>query len=223
MRPGASIAIILAAAATSCADGPHVEARYAPEFTPKPGKIAILGAFQGGRMSSDAWIPIGPRIGSALGHTTCEAAFGEKLKRADQELYEKIDAEVAENGITDEMLDRLAPKTDADLIMTVTVLGRSQRAVTPSAASQDPTMPGYRPGAAGGNVARGRSTRGKTMEWRGTEIHASLFSVKLHRSVGKITLRFGGSNFDAGIGVFAAKLGAELPGSTCAAWAWDAK
>src|SRR4051812_26072822 len=109
----ASIPILFATCAISCADGPHIEARYAPEFTPGPSKIAVLGAFQGGRMSADSWAPFAPRISSALGRSTCEAAFGEKLKRVDQELYEKIDADVAENGITDEMLARLAPKTDA--------------------------------------------------------------------------------------------------------------
>lgn len=218
MRLPLTLAIPVALSAISCVDGPHFEARYAPEFTPGPAKVAVLGAFHHGRLSAESWYPLGPRVSSALGGSTCEAAFGEKLKRADPDLYDKIDADVIENGITDEMLNQLAPKSGADLIMTITIHGRVDRAMTPAATSQDPTLPGYRPGAAGGNPGRMRQSRGRVVEWRGIEISASLFSVKLHRSVGRITLRHPGNNADAAIAAFAAKLGAELPGSTCREW-----
>lgn len=214
------LAISLALSAASCADGPHADVRYAPEYTPGPAKIAVLGAFTHGRLSAESWYPLAPRVSSALGRTTCDAAFGDKLKRADPELYEKIDADVTENGITDEMLDRIAPKSGADLIMTITIHGRIDRSMTPAATSQDPTIPGYRPGAAGGNPGRGRQSRGRVMEWRGIEMSASLFSTKLHRSVGRITLRYPGSNADAAVTAFAAKLGMELQGSKCQDWSW---
>lgn len=224
MRFCLPFAIPLALAASSCADGPRIEARYAPEFTPGRSTIAVLGAFHGGRLSADSWYPLAPHVSSALGRSKCDAAFGDTLKQADPELYEKIDADVAENGITDEMLARLAPKTDADVIMTFTVHGTLKRAVAPSSAgARDPMMPGYRSATAASNPGRGRRGRGRVVEWRGVEIAASLFSVKLGRSVGRITLRYGGSNVEAGLGVFASRLGAELPGSTCRGWQWAAK
>lgn len=211
-----SLWILLVASPLACAETPRIEARYAPEFTPGPTSVAILGAFHAGRLSAESWSPLSARVSGAFGTTSCEVAWSDALKTADPDLHAKIDEEVAENGITDEMLGRLAPKTDAELIVTVSVLGRIERSAAPSA-GEDPTLPGRRPGAMGGMRGRSRG-RGKVIVWRGIELAASLFSVKLRRGVGRITLRHPGTNMDEAARLFAEKLHAELGGSTCRAW-----
>jgi len=211
---GAALAL-LASAASGCDDLPAVVVRYAPEFTPSRAPVAVFGVFQGGRMSASAWQPLSAKLSAALGRAACPVAFGEALQHADLDLYTSIDEDVAENGVTDELLAKLAPKTDAELLVTFSVHGRVEQARTP-AVGDDPTLPGHRPGASGG--ARGHRRSGKALTFAGIEMSASLFSVKLHRSVGRITVRYAGTSVDEAATAFAAKVGEELAGSTCRDW-----
>jgi hypothetical protein len=142
-------------------------------------------------------------------------AFSDALRNADLDLYTQLDEDVAENGITDEMLAKIAPRTDAELLVTISVHGKVEQARTP-AVGEDPTLPGHRPGAGGG--ARRQRHGGKTVTFAGIEMSASLFSVKKQQSVGRITVRYAGTNLEEAIGQFAAKVGEELAGSTCRDW-----
>lgn len=220
----ALLGVTAAAFTTSCEGGTQFAVRYAPEFTPGRHTVAIFGVFQGGRMSSEAWYPLSARVSGALGRPTCPIVFGDALKRADVELYGKIDEDVAANGVAEEILESVAPKTDAEVIVTLSVHGRVRNARAPVIGDDptaqgrrpDPTMPGRRPGAAGGGqLRRGRPN---VVTWNGLELSASLYSVKLKRAVGRITLHYQGSNVDEAVTLFADKLRDELPGSTCRDW-----
>jgi hypothetical protein len=219
----ATIAALASSVLASCGDGTFSQARYAPGFSPKGAKVAVFAVFQGGRLHRDAWAPISFKLSPALGKPSnvgCEAAFGEKMKQADVELYAQLDQDVAENGVSDEIVARLADKTDAELIVTVSVHGRVERAKSPSI-GEDPSMAGHRPGAGGGRRAP-RNTRG-VWEKTGMELSASLFSVKEKQSVGRISVLYQGNSVEEAITAFAAKVGAELPGSACTGWRFEPK
>jgi hypothetical protein len=53
------------------------------------------------------------------------------------------------------------------------------------------------------------------------EVSASLFSVRLHRSVAFVGMTYSGSSTDEALKKFADKLRAEMPGSACSGWKWD--
>jgi hypothetical protein len=216
----ATIAALASSLLASCGDGTFAQARYAPGFTPKGAKVAIFGVFQAGRLNREAWTPISVKLSPALGKPSCEAGFGEKMKQADVELYAQLDQDVAENGVSDEIVARLAEKTDAELIVTVSVHGRVERAKSPSI-GEDPSMAGHRPGAGGGRRAQ-RNAR-PVWEKAGMELSASLFSVKEKQSVGRISVLYQGNSVDEAIAAFAAKVGAELPGSACVGWRFEPK
>jgi len=55
------------------------------------------------------------------------------------------------------------------------------------------------------------------------EMSASLFSVRDHRSVGLVSMQYSGPSVDDAVSKLAAKLGVELPGSTCSGWNWGAQ
>ncbi|APR77867.1 Hypothetical protein A7982_03214 [Minicystis rosea] len=221
------IGMALAASVASCEGGTQFAVKYAPEFAPGRKSVAIFGVFQAGRMSQDAWMPLSGRVSGVLGRpsSSCPVAFSDALKNADAELYEKLDEEVAQNGIADDIIDLVAGKTDAEVIMTVSMHGRIDRGKTPSV-GDDPTvsgartaaMPGQRSRAEAGAARRRHRGGGTTMAWHGLELSASLYSVKLKRSVGRIAMRYSGSNIDEAVTLFAQKIGAELPGSTCREW-----
>lgn len=215
-----TLAALAASLLVSCGDGTFAQARYAPGFTPGRASVAVLGVFQAGRLNREAWGPISAKLSPALGKPGCEAAFGEKMKQADVELYAQLDQDVAENGVSDEIVARLADKTDAELIVTVSVHGRVERAKSPSI-GEDPSMAGHRAGAGGGRRAP-RNPRG-AWEKTGMELSASLYSVKEKQSVGRISVLYQGHSVEEAIAAFAAKVGSELPGSTCNGWRFEAK
>ena len=219
------LAVVIAFSAVSCEGGTQYAVRYAPEFAPGRTTVAVFGVFQGGRMSPQAWYPLSARVSAALGGTSCAPAFGDALKRADTELYAKLDEEVAANGVADEIVETVAGKTDAEVIVTLSVHGRVQHAKAPALGEDptaqrrsDPTMGGRRSGAAGGGQHRRSRARG--VAWPGLEISASLYSVKLKRSVGRISMHYGGASVDEAVTLFTNRLRQELGGSTCRGWAW---
>ncbi|MFT3772056.1 MAG: hypothetical protein QM820_42155 [Minicystis sp.] len=225
---GSWIGIALALSTASCEGGTQYAVKYAPEFTPGRSTVAVFGVFQAGRMSPEAWLPLSARVSSTLGRTSCPVGFGDALRKADTDLYEKLDEEVAQNGIADDVIDEVATKTDAEVIMTLSVHGRVQHAKAPSvgddqsvSGARTAPMPGQRSRSEAGNARRRHRGGGQTVAWNGLELSASLYSVKLKRSVGRITLYYAGTSVDEAITMFAKKLGEELPGSTCAEWKWS--
>lgn len=222
IQPRILLGIALAASAASCEGGTQATARYAPDFSPAQKSVAVFGVFQAGRMSPEAWQPLSAKVSAALHHEgPCPAAFGEALRRADADLYAKIDEDVAQNGVADEIVETVAGKTDADLIVTFSVHGRAQSGRAPSVADgrgrfADPAMAGRRAGEAGGGLRRHGRSRG--VSWSGLEISASLYSVKEKRSVGRIAIQHAGGNVEEAVTLFAKKLSEELSGSTCRGW-----
>src|SRR5580693_3573386 len=109
MRPPPLLAGLLLALVASvcaaCSDVGNVNLKMAPGFTPNHDSVSVLGVFRDGRMSSDAWTPIGPPLSTALGEVgdLCEVAYGDRLQQERPELFTFLEEDTRMNGITEEI------------------------------------------------------------------------------------------------------------------------
>ena len=223
---------------SGCSDAAQITTRYAPTFTHAPHTLSLLGVYKDGRMNPDVWEQIGPGLSAPLGGK-CSAGY-DTLVTSNPELSGTIDDYARANGISDELLDQLGPAATGELILVVTVaghVGQKEQDLpdTSAVTAGSPSMAGSKYGGAGGMGGRGGmgpTTRGATGAMRrphaladgnAFEMSASLFSVKEHRSVGMVSMGYSGPSVDDAVSKLAARLGVELPGSSCAGWDWSAK
>lgn len=217
-------------AAISCAgEDAELTARFAPEMQHAPrATIAVLGVLKGGRMSADAWTDLSPAISAALGGSACAAAFDDKL---DARLASAVDHHARENGVTNELFRAFAGATTADLILLVETSGQLPASSAPGNAPPAPLGGGLAPTAGrgmGGGMPSGgaRHAMGPPPEDDGTrdalEMSASIYSARLGRSVGTVTMRYTGKSAEDAVHRFARKLGTALEGTRCAPWKSDA-
>jgi hypothetical protein len=217
--------LLLAAATASCADDASVNVKYAQGYTPGRASVSVLGVFRDGRMSVEAWTSLGPLVSSSLGASTadvCEVAFSERLQHQNEELFTSIDAEVRNEGITEDLLTKLAPRAQGDLILTITVHGAI--AATAPDTTRSPPPRGAPPGPSMG--ARGRSPRGagtyrevpRGTSARPLELSASLFSISRHQQVAKLSMSYTGTSVEEASRRFATEVGAMVPGGSCKGW-----
>jgi hypothetical protein len=215
-------ATAVALAAASCADDASVNVKYAQGYTPARASVSVLGVFRDGRMSVDAWTPMGPVLSSALGASTaevCETAFGERLQHENEELFSSLDAEVRNEGITEDLLTKLAPRAQGDLILTITMHGAIAAAEAPARAPRSAPPPAPMGG-------RSRGPRGGTIReappygtsGRALELSATLFSVSKHQQVARLSMSFPGSKLEEATRRFATEVGAMIPGGSCKGW-----
>jgi hypothetical protein len=217
----------------ACSSDVQFNARYASDFAPGAHTVSVLGVFKDGRMSSDAWDDIGPRLSAPFG-ATCETAYG-TLIASDQVLSGVIDDFVRANGPSDDLLEQLTPAATGDLILVVTVAGHV--AAKPGGlpdtgqvmgGSPSVSGTGYRSnrGSAGAPYRGGMTSPGRRRIFEdgdAFEMSASLYSVRAHRAVGMVSMKYAGRSVDEAIAHLAAKMGEGLPGSRCAGWDWKAR
>ncbi len=225
VRSWFGIGILLGAA--GCADGgADFTVKHAPEFSTSNTKVSVFGIFKDGRMTPESWDAIGVRLSRPLGKTSaCEVAYSEKLATTTPALSSAVDDYARANGVTDDLLDQFAPMAKGDAILLITIAGHPPQ---PIAASSLPTQtPSQSPRNMGGR--RGSSqmsapARDPHPTDRSVfEVSATLFSVRLHRSVGVVSMTYSGASVDEAIDKFTARLTEELPGASCTDWNWDAK
>jgi hypothetical protein len=216
-------ALALSLATASCAEGSaDFHAKYEPDFAPAPTTVSVFGAFHEGRMSREAWDKIGPPVSAMLGQKACDVGYGDRLSTDRPELYAAVDASVRDEGITEELLERLAASAEGDTLLVVTLSGQTFRTRDIDERAQ---RNGGIGGRAGGNQMRNAPPRSGT--GRGAEVHeigisGTLFSVKRHRSIARLSMTYTGTNLDDAIGKFVARMGPLVPGSSCKGWRWGA-
>jgi hypothetical protein len=208
---------------------------FAPDFTPVHHKVSVLGVFKDGRMSSEAWDAIAARIGSSMGGTKCEAAYAEIATSPNHALFTAIDEYTQANGPTDDLLAKIAPAAQGDLVLIVIVAGKlptpdnikvqNETNRPPGSAN---SMGGGGRGAPGGTLggmrnAGGPMFRGDPAAVDRLDLTASFFSVPKAASVALVALQYSGETIDDAVQRFTTRLSATLPGATCAGWNWEAK
>jgi hypothetical protein len=131
-------ALVLGLASASCADESSVSVKYAPGYKPGPATVSILGVFRDGRMSLDTWSAMASPVSTALGAMVdrCEPAFGERLRHENDELFTSLDDETRNNGITEDLLAKLAARAQGDVILFITVHGHVGETYTDKRGSQ---------------------------------------------------------------------------------------
>lgn len=84
---------------------------------------STFGVFRNGQMSDEAWSELEPSISSAFHRTSCQAGFGNALRKADPEFVAIIEDSARANGITNELLDKVAPHAEGDSIIVFQIYG----------------------------------------------------------------------------------------------------
>jgi hypothetical protein len=203
----------------ACASELGLRVEQAPEFTPQSGaKISVFGVFRDGRMDEKAWLPLEPKLAEAFGgKRTCELGYGKRLRDGDNALLHQVDHLVRENGIDDDVLEKVAPAAQGDFILVLMLYkkvpelhdgGVRMRAVA------TPMGMGRRGGRAPSRYAPAVDDE------HVFELSASLFSRAAHKLVAQVDLRYTGEDLDAAMAGFAKKLETVVPGATCAGWNW---
>jgi hypothetical protein len=216
-------ALVLSLATASCAEGSaDFHAKYEPDFAPAPTTVSVFGAFHEGRMSREAWDKLGPRVSTMLGQKTCEVGYGERLSAERPELFAAVDESVRDEGITEELLARLATSAEGDAILVITLSGQTFR-------TRDIDERALRNGSlgAGANGNRMRNAPPRSSPRVGAEVHeigisGTLFSVRRHRSMARLSMTYTGTNLEDAIGKFVIRMGPLVPGSSCKGWRWGA-
>jgi hypothetical protein len=224
---GGSIFVVVASLAVgACADADtQFSVKYAPSFQKQP-TLSILGVFREGRMSPETWEDIGPKISGAFGGGTCPIGYDAKLLSDKRTLAEEIDDYTRANGVTDDLLDQLAPAASGDAVLVVTVSGRPiplhADGGLQAASAPPPPGPGRAMGGRGGggpmNSGTPTSLPRYTIDRNAFEMTASLFSPRDHRSVALVTMGYSGHSGAEALQRFVAKLHEAFPNVTCAGW-----
>src|SRR5271170_8131476 len=111
------VPLTVAACAVSDAD---FSVRYAPTFPRGGMTVSVLGVFREGRMSPETWDDIGPKISTAFGRGLCPTGYDTKLIADHSDLAAAIDDYTRANGVTDDLLDQLAPAASGDAVLVIT-------------------------------------------------------------------------------------------------------
>jgi hypothetical protein len=217
--------LLLASSTAACADDASVRVKVAEGFTPGPTNVSVLGVFRDGRMSVDAWGPIAIPLSAAIGGLNmCEPAFSARLQRENEPLFASIDEEAKSDGITEDLLIKLAPSAQGDQILAITMHGSLGGSTDKASGLSTPqaTAPQTR-GMGGMRGNRGMQQREPTVRGpapKALELSATLFSARLHQPMARVTLVYTGTSVDEAIRQFTAEIAKLVPGSACKGWSW---
>jgi hypothetical protein len=232
-RLGASLAALASVALLvlgGCASDAQFTTRVAPELGPGRHTVSVLGVFKDGRMNDEAWGAIAPGLSAVFG-SACPALYGAQLAKEKPALSEAIDDYARANGVSEELLDQLAPAAGGDLILVVTLAGRVTKskgggADTSSVSGGGPATSRSGAGPMSGLNGGHQSILPPGVEGNGggggLELSASLFSVRLHRSVALVAMQYTGDSVDDAVRKLAAKIAAAIPATACAGWSSSA-
>lgn len=226
-RLGVSLAPLALLALGACTSDAQFTTRVAPELGQGRHTVSVLGVFKDGRMNDEAWGAIAPRLSAAFG-AACPALYGAQLAKEKPALSEAIDDYARANGVGEELLDQLGPAAGGDLILVLHVAGRVS--TSKGGGADTSSVSGATPATSRSGVGPMSSFGHRSIlppgvevtGGGGLELSSSLFSVRLHRSVALVALKYSGDSADEAVGKLAARLAATIPGSTCGGWNWSA-
>lgn len=208
-----ALALLLSMFAGCADDAPNVRVETAAGFaSPRGASVSIFGAFHDGRMSVDSWRTLSPSISRAFGKGACDAAWGDAMREQAPDLAELVDQSTRENGITDDLLEKVAPRAMGDYVMTIVVY----RYIPKSRTQRVQRAPQARMGRRG--MSRMQGSYPAADESHVFELTAGFWSVHEKKLVAEVDLRYEGDDLDVATAAFVAKLRALLPGATCVGW-----
>lgn len=218
---------LLAVALTVCAcGGVDVTAQRAPNYVPREVTVSVLGVFKNGRMDAAAWNDWAATIDAAVGDRACAPAFDEGMEKAAPTLFSDIDETTRQDGITDEMLDRVAPSALGDAILVMEVFGtppqmkKSESAEPPPQPAPPPQSLGRRKGRGmrGGAPASAPPREPKRDEF---DVSIGVYSIRERQVLASVQMHTdAGASADA-LRKLSEKLRETLHGARCAGWTWQ--
>jgi hypothetical protein len=226
----AGLVFIAAFAATACADNAF-SVQYAPDYRPGAANISFFGVYQDGRVNGSSWDQFGTRFTHSFVGAPCEVMYSEGLAAQNPELANAIDSYARNDGVTDDLLEKIAPMAKGDLIGVISISGHPPQPL-PDAGKVAPAAPtrnygggGKRGGGLGnmGGGGGGSSYVETPTDHNVFEIAATLYSVKAKQSVGVVAMAYTGSSVNDALEKFTAKFQIETAGSRCSGWSWDVK
>ncbi len=216
-----SLALFLLAGATSCGESSaSTSVKYASDFRPGATTVSMFGTFRDGRLDQEFGALVGPALASSFGRHRCETAYGAELAHRNADLYNALDEQAKSDGITDELLGKVAPMAEGALILVVSVHG----AAAPRSfggAEVDPGAMG--PQASARGAPRNRIPAGALRRYGakgGLVMTASFYSVRLGRGVARMTMNYEGPSVEDAVRRFGEELAKVVPGSTCRGFRW---
>ncbi|HVW25654.1 MAG TPA: hypothetical protein VHC69_09805 [Polyangiaceae bacterium] len=221
---------MLALALTTCACGADVTTYRAPNYAPRRVTLSVLGVFKNGRMDAAAWNDWAPTIADATGDETCTAAFDDRMEKAAPALFNELDESTRQDGVTDEILDRVAPSALGNAIMILEVFGRP----TPMKKAEDvEASPQQAPPASAPLSGRGRG-RGRLgganqsaarngPPTDALEVSIGVYSIRDQQVIASVQMHpDAGESADA-LQKLSEKLRETLHGAKCAGWIWQSR
>jgi hypothetical protein len=208
--------VVLGVSSFGCDDSFQVQ--HAAEF-PRGGgtSISVFGVYRDGRLAPEAWDLFRSRLAPLFGTSPCEPGYPDILTPSGTPALQAVDDWSRANGVTDELLDKLSVTAKGNLVLLVTMTGRPGAKPESGQGVQGPS-----PVAAPMRGAAGRRgsapPKGPAAEAPSFEAVGILFSPKAHKSVAAIRMTYTGQSLEDALDRFMARLGAELPRSTCAGW-----
>jgi len=221
----AGVAAIACFASVNCA-GEQPEIKYAPSYVRGPHKVSVLGVYKDGRMDTAAWNQLAPKVADAL-DGACEAGYGERMRTTEPKLFQRIQEQAEQEGITPTLLDQLAPRTEAELILVLYEYGSPPQPASSSSAA--PAKQAPPPASAGSYHGRGRGRGRRSVAGAPDheaphdgdfELAASLFDVQQHVFVAEVDVKKA-KTADAAVNQLTDSFDSLLGGSSCAAFDWE--
>jgi hypothetical protein len=219
------VPVLIGLAVAAC--GADVTAYRSATYAPRDLTLSVLGVFRNGRMDSGAWNEWSQTIAAATGDASCSAAFDDRMEKAAPALFSELDESTRQDGITDEILDRMAPSARGGAILVIEAFGRgppkkagTEEAQPQQAPASSPAPMGRR-GGRGGRRGATPTSAPRESPREELEISIGVYSVHDHQVTASVQMHAdAGSSTDA-LHELSAKLGETLHGARCAGWTWQ--
>lgn len=212
------ILLMLVGACGGCAPDARFDVKYASGFRTGAGEASVFGVVRDGLISQDAWRELAPHVSRALRGRPCDAGYSDEARATNVEVFLALDDQAHADGVSDATLDMVAPAAQGEFVLLFRVYGR-----VADAGANATTRPALIAHGGGAEPAKSDASRPLVAPTApALRVAASLFSVRLHRSVAHLSMEYTGSSKNEALTVFARKLGSTLPQLVCAGWDWSA-
>jgi hypothetical protein len=216
--------LVLAAALSVCACGTDVTVQRTPNYAPRDVTLSVLGVFKNGAMDAGAWNDWAPTVARATGNGACSAAFDDRMATAVPTLFSDLDESTRQDGITDEVLDRVATDALGNAILVLEVYGGVAKVKKPGEAEATPQQPPASPPQAMGRGRRRGATPSAAPREpppEKLEVSIGVYSIRDRQVVASVQMRADADASADATQELSGKLRETLHGAKCAGWTWQ--
>jgi hypothetical protein len=192
----------------ACA-GSEAEFHVSTPSTARDLTVSVLGVFRDGKMMPEAW-DLGAALVAPIGGAGCAILYSNDLVTSHPELAAAIDNHARANGVTEPLLATLAPATASDAIVLIEISGHPPKVLRTETTLRPVTGQMTKP-------ASPYQTHTVT-DGSAFDVDVSAYSVREHRIIAELAMRYTGKDTDRALKLFTERLGTTFPGWKCAAW-----